>query len=406
MAKIDIFPLSIDGVKIPINFLDNILARNDTNNLLYPLDLVNNPIYGHAIQFTIYDYKYDKLETSFGSVQGGVSNFYKNSFSQGKLSVSKVIENAKNIKPEDLSVLEDFLVPANYVPKRDRTLANISLYLPDTLATSFDSDYTSVSLTETFSLAGVLTTGHQAYKSSLDSIKKNDAFNAAAIKGATSALLDGVTKGLAGNVLKTVLNPQLQLIYRGIGLREFQFEFIFTPTSKKEAEAVEKIIDSFMFYSLPETAMNGQFLIPPQIFGIKFVYTGGDGLANTITDVFKKTMTNVLGSQLSGWLSGGNPTNKMSKNQNTKLFDIGDCVLSNVNVDYAPNGWSSYQDGQPVQTRLTLQFKEMNIRSKSDMVGFKNSPYYNGDGGPVGTLGSIDDTFKKYSPFKNPFDQK
>ena len=33
-------------------------------------------------------------------------------------------------------------------------------------------------------------------------------------------------------------------------------------------------------------------------------------------------------------------------------------------VDYAPNGWSSFQDGHAVETRLTLQFKETDIVTK------------------------------------------
>ena len=53
--------------------------------------------------------------------------------------------------------------------------------------------------------------------------------------------------------------------------------------------------------------------------------------------------------------------------ENTKLFDIGLCVLSNVTVDYAPNGWSTFIDGQPTQTRLTLQFKETSVITKSEV---------------------------------------
>ena len=33
-------------------------------------------------------------------------------------------------------------------------------------------------------------------------------------------------------------------------------------------------------------------------------------------------------------------------------------------LDYAPNGWAAYNDGFPIQTRLTLQFKEMDIVTK------------------------------------------
>ena len=368
MATIDIFPLSIGGVKLPGNLLDSVLSRNDTARLLYPLDLVNNPIYGHAIQFTVYDYNYPHLTEAFGKVKDSIMSGYSNIQSNGGKINAETLKNLGNVAkkgvPEALGAAPVFITGTNYVPTRGKAFANISLYLPDTLTTSFDSDYTAVSLTETFGLPGVVAAGYQSYKKNID---KEAGFNTAS-KEAVSAALDGVTKGIAGNVLKTVLNPQLQMIYRGVGLREFQFEFLFTPSSKKEADAIEKIVKSFMYYSLPEKIDDGQFLTPPQIFGIQFIYTGGDSFTNTISDIFKKSLTNVLGTQLTGWLSGGNPTGNMAQHQNTKLFDIGDCVLSNVTVDYAPNGWASHQDGQPVQTRLTLQFKEMNIRTKSDML--------------------------------------
>ena len=61
-----------------------------------------------------------------------------------------------------------------------------------------------------------------------------------------------------------------------------------------------------------------------------------------------------------------------------KVFKVNDCVLENVNVDYAPNGWAAYNDGYPVQTRLTLQFKETQMLTKQHFSGtqvFEN--YYN-----------------------------
>ena len=56
---------------------------------------------------------------------------------------------------------------------------------------------------------------------------------------------------------------------------------------------------------------------------------------------------------------------------NAKIFQVGDCVLKNVNVDYAPNGWAAYNDGYPIQTRLTLQFQEMDIVTKQSMRTWK-----------------------------------
>jgi len=51
-----------------------------------------------------------------------------------------------------------------------------------------------------------------------------------------------------------------------------------------------------------------------------------------------------------------------------KIFKVyHECVLENMSVDYAPNGWAAFGDGHPVQTRMTLQFREMDIVSKQDI---------------------------------------
>jgi hypothetical protein len=34
------------------------------------------------------------------------------------------------------------------------------------------------------------------------------------------------------------------------------------------------------------------------------------------------------------------------------------CVLENVSVDYAPNGWSAHTDGSPTQVVVTVDLME------------------------------------------------
>ena len=49
---------------------------------------------------------------------------------------------------------------------------------------------------------------------------------------------------------------------------------------------------------------------------------------------------------------------------NDKIHQIGTCVLTNINVDYAPNGWSTFSNGMPTSVRMTLQFMETEIVTK------------------------------------------
>lgn len=386
MASIDIFPISIGGVQPPLNLLSNIFSPiTGSKNLSYPLDLASNPTFAHAVQFTIFDYEYqglsgassgflEALQQTTGNVEGIIS---------GGINGSTLEQGLNALLPTVKSALP-FLQPQSYKPvATGAPKATISLYMPDTVNTTYDSNYQSVSMTDTLGLSGYIANALSDKKiKSLDwdNLATNLAGSAygkqlaAVVAGmlgektgivANGANLTGVLQQAFGQIP----NPQMQLIYKGINLREFQFEFIFTPISAREAASVEKIIQTFVYYSLPQLskATNGQFLIPPQIFKIKFAYTGGSVVLNAVTNVFNNTMTNILGTQLSGAL---NPTNAaaISNSTNTKLFSIQDCVLTNVNVDYAPNGWAAFSDGSPVQTRLTLQFKEMDIVTKDNII--------------------------------------
>lgn len=150
--------------------------------------------------------------------------------------------------------------------------------------------------------------------------------------GGNALGLDTATVGdllLRGQGL--ALNPQLQVLFTGVGFRTFQFDFTFTPYSREESETVKKIIKAFKMAAAPriqEAAIFGQglFYEVPDRFKINFMYDG---------------------------------------KENTNVNKIAECVLENVNVDYAPNGWVAFEGGAPVQTKLTLQFKEIEIIDKT-----------------------------------------
>ena len=43
-------------------------------------------------------------------------------------------------------------------------------------------------------------------------------------------------------------------------------------------------------------------------------------------------------------------------------------MIENIDVNYAPNGWSTFGDGSPVQTTLTIQFKETELLDRDTLV--------------------------------------
>lgn len=383
MASISILPLSIGGIKPPLNLLSNLFAKSPgSSNLTYPLDLTSNPNYGHAVIISAYDYDYTASQTISDVFSGKTS--FSNALSGGTLT-------GQGLKPRQ---------------QKGAAKVNISLYMPDTLTTSFDSDYTQVSLSETLGWPGFIASAIADQKADKKGTKEDTgSFTNIYGKGFAAKALPGDLGTLVGNVTKQVINPQLQMLYKGINLREFQFEFRFTPTTKQEAQVVDTIIQQLTYYSVPELvgSKSNQFLKPPQLFSIKFAFTGGSGLAGALSNFFKNIGTNILTSQITGSLFG---SNQASNKNPAKIFQVyHDCILKNVQVDYAPNGWAAYNDGYPVETRVSLVFVETDIVTKTDIIPVTSSTSLNpiknimGAGNTGRTLSELGGN--RYSELKN-----
>lgn len=415
MAIVSITPLSIAGVQVPTNLLASLFAdTSDNKNLLYPIDLATNPQYAHAVQFTIFDYsttvgdEVNQIFNSFGGSIGGASfastvNGVKSFFSNINESITGLAtavnspagltgQTISNVFPSEVPTkIASFFQAQSYKPvTKTAPLATISLYMPDTVNTQFDSLYSQISMTETLGVGGYLGNAYSDFKGK-GSLKDNAAniINSPYGKNFAFNLVGKILgneniSGALSTAAKQVPNPQMQLIYKGIELRSFQLEFIFTPVSAQEAQVVNNIINAFTYYSVPgyvQTGQNGtnsgQFLTPPQIFNIKFSFTGQPGVLGSIQNVLTNTLTNVIGSQLTNNLMGAGASEKIkAAGINAKVFQVGDCVLTNVVVDYAPNGWAAYGDGYPVQTTMILQFQEMDIVTKDKITkwtGFSDS---------------------------------
>jgi len=141
-----------------------------------------------------------------------------------------------------------------------------------------------------------------------------------------------------------VQNPMLEMIYKSPNFRTFQFDFIFYPRDESEALEVQRIIERIRFHQAPEFAAGTQgFLVPPSEFDIKFYYGGAE---------------------------------------NPNIPQIATCVLTTIDVNYAPNGFTAYEvpnenfpalgrTGMPVAIQITLQFQEITYLTKKDFTGDK-----------------------------------
>jgi hypothetical protein len=250
----------------------------------------------------------------------------------------------------------------NYTPRVTGPVDVICLYMPDTLNASYNASYDQLNLTNDLG-KGVMAV--QAIKSIYDYVGDKNTGSAKTIDAGIIALSgtlgNKILGGLGGAGLTDAfissqgfaINPQLQMIYRGLDFRQFQLSFMFTPASAEEAEMTNKIIATFRYHFSPELvkpsdAIGGMFFVPPSLFNLQFMFD---------TD------------------------------ENQYLPRYGDCILKDIDVNYAPNGFATHNDGSPVQTQLNLTFQEIEIVTKEKLQAGYNASAKDAIGS--GTTGKI-----------------
>jgi hypothetical protein len=133
-------------------------------------------------------------------------------------------------------------------------------------------------------------------------------------------------EGLLSRASGSVLNPNLELLFGGVNLRSFAFDFDFAPRDEKESNVVKEIIRVFKQSMAPRTGSNtagaGLFISAPNIFLLKYK----------------------SGSQDHPYLNKFKP-----------------CALTSMGMNYTGSGsYATYADKTPVHMKLSLSFTELN----------------------------------------------
>ena len=129
-----------------------------------------------------------------------------------------------------------------------------------------------------------------------------------------------------------IINPNMELLFSGPTLRNFSYQFKFTPRFQKEAETVRKIIKAFKRNMAPKGA-GDNFLKTPNMFEIQYVGEA-DKYLNRI-----------------------------------KL-----CALTNVAMNYTGDGtWATYNDGSPISMTMTLAFTELTPVFNEDYLAYDDN---------------------------------
>lgn len=173
----------------------------------------------------------------------------------------------------------------------------------------------------------------------------------------TANMGNGVT-----SALRVTVDPNIRTLFRGVGIRNFQFQFKFLAVSAEEAKKVEQIIYRFRYYAYPESILltnQTNFTVGfkfPNPFQIYVKYRdAGTPKYEDITD----SDGSVVGKYVSDVEFG-------------KSTQIGPrlktCYLTNVTTNYNPTTMAFHADGKPVEIDLSLSFTEQTTLNRKDIV--------------------------------------
>ena len=142
------------------------------------------------------------------------------------------------------------------------------------------------------------------------------------------------TNSLISRSTGQILNSNKELLFEGVSLRSFNFEFTFAPRSKDESVRVMKIIRSLKAAMAPKA---GKDYVPGSDG-----FRGTGGLFLNAPDVF-----------LIKYLKAGK--------EHPFLHKFKPCALTSLRVNYTgSNVYSSYEDGTPTIIKMQTVFNEMN----------------------------------------------
>ena len=118
-----------------------------------------------------------------------------------------------------------------------------------------------------------------------------------------------------------IINPNMELLFNGVNLRQFRFQFTMSPRDRTESGQVKSIIRSLKKNMVPRVSGSKTFLDRPNIFELK--YRKGN-LNHPFLHKFKE------------------------------------CALTNISVNYTGNNvYATYEDGTPITTIMDLTFQEL-----------------------------------------------
>ena len=222
------------------------------------------------------------------------------------------------------------------MPSRKRLDTAIALYMPASVAVTYGAKYTDQEISPMAGAIGQAVGDMSGGMDLVDTFERalprvTDGLQQVALK-MTTGVLDGL--GITGTReaieigRAEVIADRMQLAFKGVDRRSFQYTFKMTPRNAREADEIKKIVAAFKFNMMPEYKEGKRDTLNyPATFDIEYHYKG---------------------------------------KRNDYLNRVSECFLENVQVQYGGDRYKTFdphnsEGAPPVETSVTLAFKEIEI---------------------------------------------
>ena len=339
-------------------------TKYSTKNYSFPLDVEGPPgtgNQGHYVIFYVNQQTNAKLTFGEAETSEGKKNLkkaarehkIKTNASSGidgpgdaAAQKAKIIHNDDPMSPanqakdrEENSLTENYSKIATTMVQRPPTVrmdTAITLYMPPSVSVSYTANYTDTEI------GAAAAAGAQAFQDIVGGKSVGDTVNKS-LKSLGPEVGDGMIRKALGAIdmipglegaMETVemqrgfiKTPRMELAFKGIPKRNFQYDFKMIPKSAAEAEEIQKIIKGFKLNMLPEMVSGtANRLTMPNTFDISYMYNGAE---------------------------------------NQYLHKISTCVLESMSVVYGGDRYKTFEatgnGAPPVEVQITLGFKEMDL---------------------------------------------
>ena len=335
----------VDLATNPAGKLTNRPTKWTTKSLAYPAGVEGDDMQGHYIIFEILTQNKAKLtaaknkkdalaavvasETDRAATLASMTSAQKKA-NEAVKNYNAISSKKTNSGIRSLSGGKNSIQLSNKATVKIDT--QIALYMPPSISVQYESKYGGENI-------GPLAA---AGKGAIDAFTgKNGATAETALRGILDEggkfvetglmkALDTVAPGATALLALekgAVRTPKMELMFEGIGRRRFSYEFTFIPKDAAEAETIKDIVYQFKYHmasNYTDATFRGMEI--PSFFNILYKYKNAD---------------------------------------NDYLNKISTCALEKMDVSYGGDRFVSYEGGVPQTTKISLNFVEMEIITKS-----------------------------------------